>query len=318
MLDHDDKLRIVEGHDAGNPIRDGAGTPLLTCDVWEHAYYVDQRNARPAYIGAWWNLVNWEFVNNNVALWPCLNTGCNFMAMASVTGAKGEVPTVTARSGVAMAAVTGTFELPTLPWAKDALAPHISAETIDYHYGKHHLAYVNKLNELLALPENDKWKDKTLEDMIRDSDGVLFNQAAQIWNHNFYWGCLKPNPDSAPNLPTGEIKRLIEKNFETFEDFKTQFSAACVGHFGAGWVWLVLDHDDKLRIVEGHDAGNPIRDGAGTPLLTCDVWEHAYYVDQRNARPAYIGAWWNLVNWEFVNNNVALWPCLNTGCDFMA
>ena len=134
----------------------------------------------------------------------------------------------------AMAAVTGTFELPTLPWAKDALAPHISAETIDYHYGKHHLAYVNKLNELLALPENDKWKDKTLEDMIRDSDGVLFNQAAQIWNHNFYWGCLKPNPDSAPNLPTGEIKRLIEKNFETFEDFKTQFSAACVGHFGAG------------------------------------------------------------------------------------
>ena len=207
-------------------------------------------------------------------------------------------------SELAMVAVTGEFALPPLPWEKDALEPHISAETIDYHYGKHHLAYVNKLNELLGMPENADWKDKTLEEIVIGTTGVMFNQAAQIWNHNFYWECLKPNPDSEANPPTGAIKDLIDRDFGSFDAFNEQFTTACVGHFGSGWVWLVCGSDGKLMITQGHDAGNPLKDGTGTPLLTCDVWEHAYYVDRRNARPAYVAAWWNLVNWEFVNSNV--------------
>ena len=211
---------------------------------------------------------------------------------------------VVQRSELAMAAVTGEFALPTLPWEKDALAPHISAETIDYHYGKHHLAYVNKLNELLGMPENADWKDKTLEEIVIGTTGVMFNQAAQIWNHNFYWECLKPNPDSEANPPTGAIKDLIDRDFGSFDAFKEQFTTTCVGHFGSGWVWLVCGSDGELKITQGHDAGNPLKDLTGMPLLTCDVWEHAYYVDRRNARPAYVAAWWNLVNWEFVNSNV--------------
>jgi len=284
----DGRLQITQGHDAANPIRDGAGTPLLTCDVWEHAYYIDQRNVRPAYVKAWWNVVDWDTVNRRLP--PTT-------AMFAVAGAKA-VPTP---DPIAMFTTTGIIELPPLPWPRDALAPHISAETIDYHYGKHHQAYVTKLNELLAVPENAQFKGKSLEDLVLTSNGVMFNQAAQIWNHTFYWKGLRPNPESRPNPPTGRIAPLIERDFGSVAAFQEQFTAAAAGHFGSGWIWLVYAPDGKLKITSGHDAANPVRDGTGTPLLTCDVWEHAYYTDQRNARPAYVKAWWNVVDWEFVN-----------------
>jgi len=291
----DGKLRITQGHDAANPVRDGTGTPLLTCDVWEHAYYVDQRNARPAYVKAWWNLVNWDFVNRNVS---------TKTAMMAVTGMPYRPPQPVAEP-IAVFATTGTFTLPPLPWERTALAPHISAETIDYHYGKHHQAYVTKLNELVGTPEHAQWRGKSLEEIVLGSTGIVFNQAAQIWNHTFYWEGLRPNPEGRPNPPTGPVAALIDRDFGSAAAFQEQFTAQAVGHFGSGWVWLVQGPDGKLRITQGHDAANPVRDGTGTPLLTCDVWEHAYYVDQRNARPAYVKAWWNLVNWDFVNRNVS-------------
>jgi Fe-Mn family superoxide dismutase len=206
---------------------------------------------------------------------------------------------------VAMFATTGQFTLPPLPWERTALAPHISAETIDYHYGKHHQAYVTKLNELVGTPEHAQWRGKSLEEIVLGSTGIVFNQAAQIWNHTFYWEGLRPNPEGRPNPPTGPVAALIDRDFGSTAAFQEQFTAQAVGHFGSGWVWLVQGPDGKLRITQGHDAANPVRDGTGTPLLTCDVWEHAYYVDQRIARPAYVKAWWNLVNWDFVNRNVS-------------
>eukprot|EP00667_Euglena_gracilis_P011253 EG_transcript_11490 len=204
----------------------------------------------------------------------------------------------------AMFATAGEFQLPALPWERGALAPFISAETIDYHYGKHHQAYVTKLNELLGLPENVQFRGKTLEELVLATTGPMFNQAAQIWNHTFYWNGLRPNPEGRPNPAGGAVAALIERDFGSFAAFQEQFTAACVGHFGSGWVWLVYGADGRLRITQGHDAANPVRDGTGTPLLTCDVWEHAYYIDQRNARPAYVKAWWSLVNWDFVNGNL--------------
>ncbi|MCA9553765.1 MAG: superoxide dismutase [Myxococcales bacterium] len=189
------------------------------------------------------------------------------------------------------------FTLPELPYSKDALAPHISAETLEYHHGKHHAKYVETLNSLTEGTDN---ANKSLEELIKSTSGKLFNQAAQVWNHTFYWNCLSPNGGGAP---TGKIADAINEAFGSFETFKEKFSAEAAGHFGSGWAWLVKDAAGKLSIVGSHDAGNPMTSGL-TPVLTCDVWEHAYYVDYRNARPNYIAAWWNLVNWDFANKNL--------------
>ncbi|MEM9191455.1 MAG: Fe-Mn family superoxide dismutase [Myxococcota bacterium] len=189
------------------------------------------------------------------------------------------------------------FTLPELPYAKDALAPHISAETLEYHHGKHHNAYVTKLNGLVEA--DSSLAGKSLEDIVTSADGVLYNQAAQVWNHTFYWHSLSPN---AGGQPTGVVADALTKSFGGFSDFKEQFSKAAAGHFGSGWAWLVKE-GDSLKITSTHDAGCPLSQNQ-TPVLTCDVWEHAYYVDYRNARPKYIEAFWNLVNWDHVAKNL--------------
>jgi len=188
------------------------------------------------------------------------------------------------------------FTLPELPYARDALAPHISAETIDYHYGKHHQAYVTNLNN---LTEGTEWAERSLEEIVKGADGGIFNNAAQVFNHTFYWNCLSP---SGGGEPTGALADAINRDCGSFAQFKEQFNKAAATLFGSGWAWLVKD-GDKLTIVQQSNAGNPLRDGQ-TPLMTCDVWEHAYYVDYRNARPKYIEAFWNLVNWDFVGGNL--------------
>jgi Fe-Mn family superoxide dismutase len=189
------------------------------------------------------------------------------------------------------------FELPPLPYADDALVPHISAETLAYHYGKHHRAYVDNLNKLTAGTE---WADKTLEDIIREADGGIFNNAAQVWNHTFYWNCLSPDGGGEP---TGPVATRINSSFGSFADFRDRFTADAASQFGSGWAWLVSAPSGGLSIVTTSNAGNPLRDG-DTPLLTCDVWEHAYYIDYRNARPQYLGHFWDLVNWDFVAENL--------------
>jgi superoxide dismutase, Fe-Mn family len=190
-----------------------------------------------------------------------------------------------------------SFSLPELPYAKDALEPHISKETIEYHYGKHHQAYLNKLNELTEGTANEQ---KSLEELIKTTEGGVFNQAAQVWNHTFYWHSLKPGGGGEPK---GALKAAIDNSFGSFADFKTKFSAAAAGQFGSGWAWLVKNPDGSLAIEATSNAGNPLTAGK-KPILTCDVWEHAYYVDYRNARPKYIEAWWNLVNWDFAAKNL--------------
>ena len=187
------------------------------------------------------------------------------------------------------------FALPELPFAKDALAPHISAETLDYHHDKHHRAYVDKLNGLVVGTE---WQGKTLEDIVRSSSGGVFNNGAQAWNHGFYWKCLKPGGDT----PGGDLSKAVTSAFGSFEDLKEKFIGAAAGQFGSGWAWLVKSSAGKLEITATSNADNPLRGGA-TPLLTCDVWEHAYYIDYRNARAKYLEAFWNLINWEFVASN---------------
>jgi Fe-Mn family superoxide dismutase len=188
------------------------------------------------------------------------------------------------------------YELPDRPYPKGALEPHISSETFDYHHGKHHAAYVNKLNELTGGDSS-----KSLEELIRTTQGGMFNQAAQVWNHTFYWNCMAPNGGGAPS---GELAAAIDRDFGSFDDFVKQFKAAAAGQFGSGWAWLV-DNGGKLEICTTSNAGNPMTDGK-KPLLTCDVWEHAYYVDFRNARPAYLDAFFaHLVNWDFVAANLA-------------
>ena len=189
-------------------------------------------------------------------------------------------------------------QLPELPYAKDALAPHISAETIEYHYGKHHKAYVDNINRLITGTEFEKM---SLEEIIQKSSGGTFNNAAQAWNHTFYWNCLSPNGGGEP---TGELTNAITKQFRAFTQFKEKFTNAAVTLFGSGWAWLVKNADGSLSIETTSNAGNPLTDGKKA-LLTCDVWEHAYYVDYRNARAKYIDAFWNLVNWEFVAQNLS-------------
>jgi Fe-Mn family superoxide dismutase len=191
-----------------------------------------------------------------------------------------------------------THVLPELPYAKDALEPHISAETIEFHYGKHHATYVAKLNGMIVGTE---FESASLEDTILGSSGGIFNNAAQIWNHSFYWDGLSPNGGGNPEAALAEA---IDQTFGSFEQFKEAFAASALGNFGSGWTWLVKNSSGKLEIVNTDDAANPMTDGH-TPLLTCDVWEHAYYIDYRNKRPDYVNAFWNLVNWEFVATNFA-------------
>jgi Fe-Mn family superoxide dismutase len=186
-----------------------------------------------------------------------------------------------------------TFELPKLPYAPTALEPYVSARTIEFHYGKHHQAYVNNLNNLVKGTEFENAK---LEDIIKKASGGIFNNAAQIWNHTFYWESFAPN---AGGEPTGKIAEAINKSFGSFAQFKEKFSAASATLFGSGWAWLVKKPDGSLDIVQESNAGNPMTKGL-IPLLTCDVWEHAYYLDYQNKRPDYITAFWNLVNWKEV------------------
>ncbi|MEO7014024.1 MAG: superoxide dismutase [Fe] [Dokdonella sp.] len=189
------------------------------------------------------------------------------------------------------------IELPPLPWAKDALAPHISAETIDFHYGKHHQAYVTNLNNQIAGTE---FESLSLEEIIRKSSGGMFNNAAQVWNHTFYWNCLAPNAGGEPN---GRLADAINKAFGSFAKFKEEFTKTSVGTFGSGWGWLVQRPDGDLALVSTSNAATPLT-GSDRALLTCDVWEHAYYIDYRNARPKYLEAFWNLVNWQFVESQM--------------
>lgn len=190
-----------------------------------------------------------------------------------------------------------TFTLPALPYAKSALAPHISDETLDFHHGKHHQTYVTNLNNLV---ENTPLANKSLEEIIKSESGPIFNNAAQVWNHTFYWHSMAPNAGGAPH---GKIAELIKTCFSSFDAFKEQFSKAAIGQFGSGWAWLCLDNTGKLVIEASSNAGCPLT-ANHTPILTCDVWEHAYYIDYRNARAKYVDAWWSLVNWEFANQNL--------------
>ena len=192
-----------------------------------------------------------------------------------------------------------THSLPDLPYAHNALEPHISAETLEYHHDKHHQAYVTNLNNMI---EGTEFADKSLEDIVTSAPaGGVFNNAAQVWNHTFYFNCMGPN---AGGEPTGKVADAINAAFGSFADFKEKFSASAVGNFGSGWTWLVLNSDGSVEIANTTAAGCPLTDGK-TPVLTIDVWEHAYYVDKRNARPAYVADFWNLVNWDFVNSNMS-------------
>ncbi|MGO2570245.1 MAG: superoxide dismutase [Fe] [Serratia proteamaculans] len=191
-----------------------------------------------------------------------------------------------------------SFELPALPYEKNALEPHISAETLEYHYGKHHNAYVVNLNNLL---KGSKFEGLSLEAIIKASDGGIFNNAAQVWNHSFYWHCLSPQGGGEPQ---GKLATAISQAFGSFAAFREQFSDAAVKNFGAGWTWLVKKPDGSLAIVNTSNAAIPLT-GEDKPLLTVDVWEHAYYIDYRNARPAYLENFWALVNWAFVEKNLA-------------
>ena len=184
-------------------------------------------------------------------------------------------------------------EMPQLPYAKDALAPHISSETIDYHYGKHLKAYVDKLNDLVP---GTQFEDSTLEEIIKKAEGPIFNNGAQVWNHTFYFDSFRPDRKSAE--PKGALREAIDKEFGSFDNFKAEFEKQATGLFGAGWTWLVKD-GSKLKIVNESNAGNPIRNGQ-TPVMTMDVWEHAYYIDYRNKRADSIKATWNVIDWDIV------------------
>ncbi|MCX7122856.1 MAG: superoxide dismutase [Fe] [Gammaproteobacteria bacterium] len=189
------------------------------------------------------------------------------------------------------------FQLPALPYAKDALQPHISAETLEYHYGKHHQAYVTNLNNLVKGTE---FESLSLEAVVKKSSGAIFNNAAQVWNHTFYWHCLSPN---GGGLPKGKLLDLITHSFGSFEIFKEKLTETAIKTFGSGWAWLVQNPDQSLALVSTSNAATPLT-GDQKALLTCDVWEHAYYIDYRNLRPKYLEAFWNLVNWDFVSKNL--------------
>ncbi len=197
-----------------------------------------------------------------------------------------------------------THKLPDLPYEKNALEPHISAETLDYHHDKHHAAYVTNLNNLI---EGTEFAGKSLEDVIKKTPpGGIYNNAAQVWNHTFYFNCLAAN---AGGEPDGAVAEAINKAFGSFAEFKQKFSTAAITNFGSGWTWLIKNDDGSVEIVNTSNAGCPISDSSisdgNNAILTIDVWEHAYYIDKRNARPAYVESFWNLVNWNFVAKNYA-------------
>ncbi len=185
------------------------------------------------------------------------------------------------------------FELPPLPYALDALEPHISQKTLEFHYGKHHQAYVNNLNNLIP---GSAFEDADLEKIVKEADGGIYNNGAQVWNHTFYFNSFSPNGGGEPK---GELAEVINKTFGSFDAFKDEFSKAAATLFGAGWAWLVKKSDGSLEIVKESNAGNPLRTGV-EPILTCDVWEHAYYLDKQNKRPAYIADFWKVIDWDIV------------------
>jgi Fe-Mn family superoxide dismutase len=187
--------------------------------------------------------------------------------------------------------------LPRLPYSRDALEPYISAETLEYHYGKHHAGYVDKLNKQIPGTE---FESASLEEIIRTASGGIFNNAAQVWNHTFYWNCLSPRGGGTPE---GTLADTLDQAFGSFDEFRERFTESAATNFGSGWTWLVKTPDGTLEIVNTGNAGNPMTDGR-QPLLTCDVWEHAYYIDYRNARRKYIVAFWHLVHWDFVAQNL--------------
>jgi len=184
------------------------------------------------------------------------------------------------------------YELPPLPYPLEALEPHISRETLEFHYGKHHAAYVTNLN---AQIKGTEFEGSRLEDVIKKSSGGIFNNAAQVWNHTFYWNCLSP---SGGGQPRGKLGLALEKKWGSLDAFKEAFAKSAIGNFGSGWTWLVMKQSGPLDIVNTSNAATPIT-GSDQPLLTCDVWEHAYYIDYRNRRPDYLSAFWNVVNWDF-------------------
>jgi superoxide dismutase, Fe-Mn family len=187
------------------------------------------------------------------------------------------------------------FELPALPYAPDALSPVISAETISFHYGKHHKAYVDNLNKLVP---GTAFENASLEEIIMKAEGGIFNNGAQVWNHTFYWNCLTPGGGH----PSGALLDALNRDFGSVDTFWDEFSKAAATLFGSGWAWLVKDSSGKLSIVQESNAGNPLRKGL-KPLLTCDVWEHAYYMDKQNRRPDYIAEFRTIINWDFVSQN---------------
>jgi len=186
-------------------------------------------------------------------------------------------------------------KLPELPYNKDALAPHISAETLEFHYGKHHQTYVTNLNNLIPGTE---FAEASLEDIVKKSSGGVFNNAAQIWNHTFYWNSMTPNSTN----PSAALESAIKDAYGSMDAFKAEFNKVAAGTFGSGWAWLVAN-GSKVEIVSTSNAATPLTEGK-RPLMTCDVWEHAYYIDYRNARPKYLESWWNVVNWDFASRNL--------------
>ncbi len=189
------------------------------------------------------------------------------------------------------------FKLPELPYDRDALEPHISKRTLDFHYGQHHAAYVNNLNKLI---EDTPLKDFSMVDIISKSSGAIYNNAAQSWNHEFYWNCMSP---TAKKMPEGPLMDAIIRDFDNYDNFKETFIKKASSLFGSGWTWLVSDKKSHLSIIQTHNADCPLTLDNLTPLLTCDVWEHAYYLDKQNLRIEYIKEFWNVINWDFVEKN---------------
>lgn len=190
-------------------------------------------------------------------------------------------------------------KLPELPYSKSSLAPHISAETLEFHYGKHHQTYVTNLNKLIKGTE---FENMSLEEIVKKSTGGIFNNAAQVWNHTFYWNSLSPQ---GGGNPTGKTANAINRYYGSFDSFKEKFTTTAITTFGSGWAWLVQKANGDLDIVSTSNAATPLTESGVRPLLTCDVWEHAYYIDYRNARAQYVEVFWKLVNWDFANKNIA-------------
>ena len=190
------------------------------------------------------------------------------------------------------------IELPKLPYKRDALEPHISQRTIDFHYGQHHAGYFKKLNNLIEVSQ---FETMSLEEIIKKSEGSIFNNAAQVWNHTFYWHCMTPEPNTKPQI---KLLNAIERDFGSFENFKQLFIKQAATLFGSGWLWLVEDNNGRLSLLQTSNAETPLTHESLKPLLTCDVWEHAYYLDQQNLRLAYLNEFWQIINWQFVEKNM--------------